>query len=396
MDWRHQLLSELLAGREVVVHGMDLHDANAVFYCLSKGILSRDLPLESGDETWIGAKRGGGWYDIVCSNDELIAMPKKGGHAIKLSGDMASQFRLNRESLFKLIAEETGCRPSVAYLAHGVWAIGTIKLTGFGYAKVLIVEQAVSHNDVVAVIERVNHKVIFVLGLDAQISALDNARFDRTATVITGTLEVKSEKFFCSALEERDSARAPENNRVWLNVEAVPPLLWVRGKSFKLPTKQSRPGAGVLILDYLLSNPGAPISCWDLESAVFPEKRQHVGIQLGSDAILDKQTRVQCDDRLKQLAETIASTSTAPAVRMAAIEEQQEIKLTLKKAQRPDGKTKSLGPSDSDRVRQRVRKNLGAVIKAVQDQDEEIGRTLGQALGDGDPVMFSPPLGWEV
>ncbi len=400
MEWRARILSELVAGAEIGLMGLDFPTPADCFGLVKDGVLLTGLPPEPGTEVRIIVDGHPEWRTLIPHGEGFLAHSSRyGPKAICLTKAEAVLLPVDRTALYRAIAAELGCsRAAPEQHAMGVWSIGVKHLPNVGSAKVLIVEQGAAKHALEQAIRQAAFKWLCVLGIGSPIAGLEALGSDIGKVIFGGVLESNDERFLSVALDDMDAITPPPQKGAHIDIEAKPALLVVNGVSLQLPMNQSRPVAGVLLLNYLFENPYAVIPIWKLEAEVFPEKSSHEDMAFGTDDVLDAKAvasiRVDAEKAARELAALRRKSNASLGEIKSAEDEVERLIDALNKNHAPAGRKKQLGQTSSESARQRVKGNFRKVFEFVQKQNKRVGEQLKSAVRQGYEVMFLPPPDW--
>lgn len=400
MEWRRLILSELVAGGEVGLLGLDFPTSAVRAGLVKDGILTAGQPVESGTDVFmpVGGRRE--WRTLVSTKDGFLAHPTRyGAKATVVKECDGILYSLDRKALYRRVAKDLGCRHGEPEKhVPGVWSIGTKHLAKAGAAKVYIVERGVAKDVLERVVRAAHFKWIYVLGVGAPLLALDALSSQVDKVVVGGMLKANDERFFSAELEEMDSVVPPPQDGAFLDITSNPAVLVVGGVSISLPMDRGKPTAGVLLLSYLLENPYNVMPAWKLDGEVSSERRAHEDIAFGTDAEVDDKAVAAIRGDAQNAARELASLrrrSDASEVEIKAAENEVErLMEALSKTRAPGGRRRQLGSSSAELARQRVKNNLRPVLKEIARQNPAVAEQVKSALHQGYEVMFVPPPSW--
>ena len=400
MEWRARILSDLFAGVEIGLLGLDFPTPAVCSRLIKDGVLARGLPPEPGTEVRVTVDGRPEWRTLVPHGQGFLAHSDRyGAMAIRISKADADLFIVDRMTLYRDIAMDLGCsRAAPERHAMGVWSIGVKHLNNVGSARVFIVEQGAAKNDLEQAIRQAVFKWLCVLAIGSPIAGLDAMGAEIGKVIFGGVLESNDARFLSVALEEMDAITPPPQKGARIDIETKPALLVVNEVSLRLPMNQSHPATGVLLLNYLFEKPYTVIPIWKLESEVFPEKRTHQDMAFGTDDVFDEKTvasiRADAEKAARELAALRRKNDASKSEIESAEDEVERLMDALNASRTSGGRKKQLGESSSESSRQRVKNNLRKVFDEVQKQDAKIGEQLKSAVRQGYEVMFLPPPDW--
>lgn len=399
MTWRSKALRELRAGASVTLSTFDFADTAERASLSAGGLLSFGLPPETGEEVWIDSSEGGDWYDLVRDGDGYIGYPRARTATIRIKEHDARPIGVNRPALYRILADDLRCLSNVEKVVEGIWSVGTIQIPDQGRAKVCVVELGTSREALELVLRKSAFKILCVCFVDNVPAGFADIAASCGKIVVFGRLTVDSTgRFRSPATDELSGVKTPESIGARIDAVASPPLLVVANERIELPMDGARPSSGVLLLAYLFEHAREPLTCWELERAVFRDKRDAQTAPIGGDEMLDPRAEAQLRRSIKDQAAEIAdmeSDSSIPADEISAARHELE-RLTdaYRRSHAPGGKKKILGTTDSEKARQRVRKALGKVVDTVRGQSRNVASALEHSMGKGGHILFNPPAEW--
>lgn len=395
MTWRTKALRELRAGSPIILCGGDFADP-AEADSLAGGLLTPGLPPDTGDQVWVESPAGGKWYHLVRDDSGYIGYADDSRRtAIRIEAETVRPFEVRRAAMYRIVADDLGCRGGVENLCEGIWTLGTIQIPNRGRAKVHVVERGISRDTFELTLRKspfVTLCVLFPVEVPKR-SAEVGAACGKT--LVTGVLSVDSHgKFHSPVLADLDGIEAPEFRGALIDLAVTPPLFILGGERIELPMDGARATSGVLLLAHLFEHPREVISSWDLEGAVFPERREKHGVTFGVDDRLSPEAEGKLKHRARELKEILSDSHATPEEIDDARDELERIGQEIAAARSLGGRRKQLGSSDAQRATGRVRKALDKVVERVREQNAELGQLLDQALDRATEVQFRPPPHW--
>jgi len=396
MEWRHRVLSDLVAGAEIGFVGNDLTLAERK-ELIKNGVLANSVAPDAGSELRFLVDDKPEWRVFIPHGDGFIAHREDAaGKPVVLKAGDAMIFTLNRRRVYDVVAADLSCRPDIQKLASGIWMIGAFALGNGTRARIIILERGVRPHDLADAVKALTFKCLFILSVGTTNGICDGLTPPSDKTIHRGILEATANAFFSNAMKESGDFVTPLPKGAYIDTSVLPPLLSIHGEQFRLPMNAGKPSDGVLLLEYLFDHPGDVFPAWELEGLVFPDRREKHGIQLGVDNRQTEETESNLKKEALKLG-AILKDQSLPAMEIAdAREELESIQEELSKARTPSGRWKQLGESDAQKATGRVRKALDKVVERVLAQNIELGQALDQALDRATEVQFRPPQDWLI
>jgi hypothetical protein len=393
MKWRARVLSELVAGAESGLLGFDFQTPEILSALLKGGVLRSGIRPEPGTDVAIDVDGLREWRTLVPYKGGALAHAD-GRKAISLSHAEAMLYLVDRSGLYRTMVDDLSCRPDIRELAVGIWQLGTFQHPDGTRSKVLIVEQGTPPNTVVQQVQALQYTCVFLLGVGKATESLDSLNKIAGKTILHGQIETDGNRFYCTAMDEAEDLATPSRPDTYIDTKVFPPILVMQGVTVKLPIKGKQVSDGVLFLEYLFDHPRDVISAWDLEGAVFPDRREKQAIIFGVDDRMSPEAEEKLKSRARDLQEILNDRHASDDEKGKAIDELEQINEELSCVRSQSGTTKQLGTSDGQRATGRVRKALDKVVESVRGQNAELGQALHEAVDRATEVQFRPPPDW--
>ena len=327
--------------------------------------------------------------EFIC-NENREAAPRM----LRLPIEELRLHTLNRERFYAMLAQDLGISGQVLETAPGVWELGR-KSTNEGRAKVLFVELGVNSDALKLLLHTESFKTICVLhhgGISTHPTITGKA-------IVCAGVEVVDGLMVSEAFMDLEAVCLPRRE-TGIDLEAVPPVLWVAGRSYELPQDRGRPTMGVRYWAYLFENPRVSIDCWDLEREVRPELKTAVSEAMGSDSRMDRKAIQELDQAIlekKTELEEAKRDQSASEFEISEISDQLTKLMETKSADTGFcGVVRLLGDPEKDKARRRVRKALESIVVLISKKDSDLGRDMQEAVGTGREVYLNPPADWNL
>ncbi|MET8147590.1 ATP-binding protein [Actinoplanes sp. NPDC049668] len=160
--------------------------------------------------------------------------------------------------------------------------------------------------------------------------------------------------------------------------------LWTAG--FRGHTAYLRDAKGLHDLATLLDRPGAAVPAVQLANRAYPAESS------GQDPVLDRRALQEYRQRLAELAEELdtAQALSDEARRRRATDEREQLLAELRRATRPGGASRPLGPSAAERARKAVTARLRDAIRRIAEVHPDLGDHLDRTVHTGSTCRYDP------
>jgi hypothetical protein len=316
---------------------------------------------------------------------------------LRHSEEELTMHMLVRTSFYELVAKDLGITGQVIELGHGIWELGRKRLPGRDASKVIYIEDGVPASALELILMRDPFMTLCLLHRGK--SPMHDWHSDKT--LFRGVIEVRDGRYASDVFEDLSESQQESSSAARIELEELPPKLWICGEEFKLPiSPEGIPTDGCRYLAYLFDHGDKPITCWDLYLAIRPEEKEKIGGPGWSDEVLDESARLEFRARLKEARAELREAELDPSMPAEELEESRdkvhELEEQAAKLFGKGGRSRQIVEGDRGKARQRVRKALKLVIEKVKSQDDTTGAALAEALGEGDLVTFRPPPDWRL
>ena len=160
---------------------------------------------------------------------------------------------------------------------------------------------------------------------------------------------------------------------------------------FRGHTAYLRDAKGLHDLATLLARPGVEVAALDLADTVM---RAAAVDSAGGDAVLDRAALAAYRRRLTELDDELdaAHTMSDLALRERAAGEREQVLAELRRATRPDGASRPLGPTAAERARKAVTARIRDAIRRIADVHPDLGTHLDRTIHTGATCRYEPGL----
>ncbi|WP_328463323.1 hypothetical protein OHA21_37640 [Actinoplanes sp. NBC_00393] len=139
----------------------------------------------------------------------------------------------------------------------------------------------------------------------------------------------------------------------------------------------------------LLSWPGEAVPALQLAGPAYPTEPH------GQDPMLDRRALQAYRQRLADLEDELDSAQTLhdEARRQRATDEREQLLAELRRATRPGGTARPLGPSATERARKAVTARVRDAIRHIAEVHPDLGDYLDRTVRTGVTCRYDPPTG---
>jgi hypothetical protein len=204
---------------------------------------------------------------------------------------------LSRARFYECVAKDLGVTGQVIDLGHGIWELGRKRLPGRDSSKVIFIEAGVP----TAVLELTLMRDPFMTLCLLHHGKPPMHDWHSDKTLFRGVIEVRDGRYASDVLEDLSASQRESSSATRIELEELPPKLWICGEEFNLPiSPEGIPTDRCRYLAYLFNHGDKPITCWDLYFALRPEEKEKIGGPGWSDEIIDEQGKLDFKNNCKR------------------------------------------------------------------------------------------------
>jgi hypothetical protein len=154
-------------------------------------------------------------------------------------------------------------------------------------------------------------------------------------------------------------------------------------------TAYLRDAKGLHDLAALLARPGADLSALQLATK---GDRSAAGPPAANEPVLDRRALVAYRRRLAELDDELAAAHATSdlARQQRATDEREHLLTELRRATRPGGTPRRLGPTAAERARKAVTARIRDAIRRIADVHPELGAHLDRTIRTGTTCRYDP------
>jgi hypothetical protein len=164
--------------------------------------------------------------------------------------------------------------------------------------------------------------------------------------------------------------------------------------SYQGHTAYLRDAKGLHDLAELLAHPGTDLAALDLAGGGISDRTRPAG----TGTVLDRTALVAYRRRLAELDDELGTARTHAdlAHQQRASDEREQILAELHRATRPDGTSRTLGNTATERARKAVTARIRDAIRRITDAHPDLGTHLDRTIHTGTTCRYEPPQGSEL